>query len=137
VRQPCPFGQVCIETAGECQTDACQMIPCPIGQYCNPQTVECETDPCNGTTCPGAGQVCKGGTCFDEEDLRPDAAGAVRVTTGGGGGCSTSGGGSFALLGLLALGLVSRRRRVPRCEVEPGSTARCEVEPGSTGRGHA
>jgi hypothetical protein len=107
--KPCPFGQVCIESSGECKTDECQMIPCPIGQYCNPQTVACENDPCNGTTCPGTGQVCKGGTCFDENDLKPDAPEEVRVTTGGGGGCRTSGDGSF-VLALLALGLLWRRR---------------------------
>jgi len=108
---PCPFGQVCIEAAGECQTDACQQIPCPQGQWCNPQTVACEDDPCNGTTCPGVGQVCKGGTCFDEEDLRPDAAEEQRVTTGGGGGCKTSGDVGF-LVGLaFVIGLAPRRRR--------------------------
>jgi uncharacterized protein (TIGR03382 family) len=110
---PCPFGQVCIESAGECRADPCQSIPCPEGQYCNPQSIACETDPCNGTTCPGAGQVCKGGTCFDEEDLKPDAAQEERVTTGGGGGCNTGGSNAGSLLlGLgLVLGALTRRRR--------------------------
>ena len=108
--KPCPFGQVCVESAGECKPDPCQSIPCPEGQWCNPQTIACEDDPCNGTTCPGADQVCKGGTCFDAEDLLPDAPTEERVTTGGGGGCST-GGDLGLVLALGVLAFVSRRRR--------------------------
>jgi MYXO-CTERM domain-containing protein len=106
---PCPFGQVCIEAAGECRPDPCASIPCPEGQYCNPQTIACEDDPCAGTTCPGAGQICKGGTCFDEDDLKPDAPQGEHVTTGGGGGCSTGAGGGW--LAIVAFGFLALRRR--------------------------
>jgi hypothetical protein len=106
---PCPFGQVCIEASGKCEEDLCAQIPCPTGQWCNPQTVVCEDDPCAGTTCPGSGQVCKGGTCFDAQDLLPDGAQEQHVTTGGGGGCSTGSSGAGLMLGLLLLGLVRRR----------------------------
>jgi uncharacterized protein (TIGR03382 family) len=106
---PCPFGQVCIEASGKCEEDLCAQIPCPTGQWCNPQTVMCEDDPCAGTTCPGTGQVCKGGTCFDGQDLLPDGAQEQHVTTGGGGGCSTGSSGAGLMLGLLLLGLVRRR----------------------------
>jgi uncharacterized protein (TIGR03382 family) len=94
----------------KCETDACAAIPCPVGQWCNPQTVACEDDPCNGTSCPGSGQVCKGGTCFDADDLKPDAPQEQHVTTGGGGGCST-GHDTGLVLALGLLGLASRRRR--------------------------
>ena len=105
----CPFGQVCIESEKKCEPDPCAQIPCPTGQWCNPQTVMCEDDPCNGTTCPGAGQVCKGGTCFDAEDLLPDAPEEQHVTTGGGGGCNAGAGAGLGLV--FALLAITRRRR--------------------------
>jgi uncharacterized protein (TIGR03382 family) len=109
---PCPFGQACNDNTGQCIEDPCKVRNCPQGQWCNPNDGQCEDDPCatNEIVCPNEGEVCRGGTCFDEDDLRPDAAGATHVTVGGGGGCSTTGGGSGFVLG-LALLLMRRRRR--------------------------
>jgi len=103
-----PLRQACNDATGECIDDPCKFKECPQGQWCNPNhNGLCETDPCVGTTCPHVGEVCRGGSCFDPEDFRPDAANAVHVTVGGGG-CSTGGGGSGLL---LALGLLLVRRR--------------------------
>ncbi|HEX5064135.1 MAG TPA: MopE-related protein [Kofleriaceae bacterium] len=110
----CPFGQQCNDATGECIEDPCKFRNCPQGQWCNPNDGQCEDDPCvaNAIECPHEGEVCRGGSCYDPDDLRPDAAGEAHVTVGGGGGCSTTSGGSSLLLG-LALLLVRRRRRVP------------------------
>jgi uncharacterized protein (TIGR03382 family) len=110
---PCPFGQACNEATGMCIEDPCKFRNCPQGQWCNPGDGQCEDDPCvaNNITCPGEGEVCRGGTCVDPDDLRPDAAGAAHVTVGGGGGCSTTGSGTGLLVG-LALLATRRRRRV-------------------------
>jgi hypothetical protein len=109
----CPFGQACNDVTGECIDNPCKVRMCPQGQWCNPNDGQCEDDPCvaNEIACPHEGEVCRGGTCFDEDDLLPDAAGATHVTVGGGGGCSTSGGTSGLLVG-LALLLTRRRRRM-------------------------
>jgi MYXO-CTERM domain-containing protein len=108
---PCPFGQACNDNSGQCVPDGCGTITCPQGQYCNPNNNggTCETDLCVGTSCPSPDQVCKGGTCFDPEDLGPDGGVETRVTAGGGGGCSTGGDAGLVLLG-LALLFVRRRR---------------------------
>jgi hypothetical protein len=104
---PCPFGEACNDSSGECIEDPCKFRECPQGQWCNPNTGgQCEADPCVGTTCPHPGEVCRGGTCFDPDDFRPDAAEATHVTVGGGG-CSTTGGSGL----LLALALLFVRRR--------------------------
>jgi uncharacterized protein (TIGR03382 family) len=111
---PCPFGQACNDVTGECIEDPCKFRNCPQGQWCNPNDGQCEDDPCvaNEIDCPNDGEICRGGTCLDPDDLRPDAAGAAHVTVGGGGGCSTSGGTSttVVLVGLALL--LTRRRRV-------------------------
>jgi uncharacterized protein (TIGR03382 family) len=108
----CPFGEVCNDSSGQCIEDPCKVRNCPSGQWCNPNDGQCEDDPCvtSDITCPNEGEVCRGGTCIDEDDLRPDAAGESHVTVGGGGGCSTTGGSSGLL---LALGLLLVRRRRP------------------------
>ncbi len=110
---PCPFGQACNDNTGQCIEDPCKVRNCPQGQWCNPNDGQCEDDPCvtNAIECPHENEVCRGGTCLDEDDLRPDAAGATHVTVGGGGGCSTTGSGSGFVLA-LALLLMRRRRRV-------------------------
>ena len=113
---PCPFGYACNDNTGMCIEDPCKVKTCPQGQWCNPNDGQCEDDPCvlNNITCPNADEVCRGGTCLDPDDLRPDAAGEAHVTVGGGGGCSTSGDGSWVLVGLaLLLGRrFSGRKRV-------------------------
>ena len=114
---PCPFGQACNDTTGECIEDPCKFRQCPQGQWCNPNDGQCEDDPCvaNEIECPNDGEVCRGGTCIDPDDLRPDAAGEAHVTVGGGGGCNTTGGSSDfgPLAGLFAamIGLAAKRRR--------------------------
>jgi uncharacterized protein (TIGR03382 family) len=110
--EPCPFGQACNDDTGQCIEDPCKVRQCPDGQWCNPNEGECQDDPCdiNNIVCPNATDTCRGGSCFDEDSLRPDAAGEAHVTVGGGGGCSTTGGtGGVGLL--LALGLLLMRRR--------------------------
>ena len=107
----CPFGQVCNDDTGQCINDPCKVTQCPTGQWCNPNNDgQCEDDPCvtSNVQCPSPGEVCRGGTCYDPDDLRPDAAGEAHVTVGGGGGCNTSGGGAGLV---LALGLLFIRRR--------------------------
>ena len=107
---PCPFGQACQNDTGMCVNDPCAFQQCQQGQYCNPNNGgQCEPDPCVGTTCPHAGEVCRGGSCYDPADFLPDAGMETHVTTGGGGGCSTSGGGAGLLVGLALL--FTRRRR--------------------------
>jgi hypothetical protein len=110
---PCPFGFACNDTTGMCIMDPCKDRNCPQGQWCNPNDGQCEDDPCvvNSITCPNEGELCRGGTCINPDDLRPDAAGEAHVTVGGGGGCST-GGGSTGLLVGLALLFTRRRKRV-------------------------
>ena len=110
---PCPFGYACNDVTGECIEDPCKVRDCPQGQWCNPNDGQCEDDPCvaNEIVCPNEGEVCRGGTCVDPDDFRPDAAGAAHVTVGGGGGCSTTdGSGGLFVIG-LALLLARRRRR--------------------------
>ena len=111
--QDCPFGKVCNDSTGQCIDDPCPFRDCPEGQWCNPNDGGmCEDDPCVGTMCPAAGQVCKGGTCYDPSQFEPDGGTAQHVTVGGGGcntGDDTSGGGVL-LLGTVAL-MMSRRRR--------------------------
>ncbi len=86
-------------------------MTCPQGEYCNPNNNggTCEADLCVGTACPSPDQICKGGTCFDPEDLGPDGGIETRVTTGGGGGCNTGGDAGLLLLG-IALLFVRKRR---------------------------
>jgi MYXO-CTERM domain-containing protein len=129
----CPDGQTC--RLGFCLVDPCGG-PCRQGQSCNPDTGmctncvcgvgevcdssnQCVPDPCVGTTCPGAGQICRNGSCYDPEEVTPDAGPGTPdarpieyVAPGGGGGCS-AGDGAGAALALVILGLaLSRRRRV-------------------------
>ncbi len=109
---PCPFGKACHDETGQCVDNPCQFVTCLDGQYCNENHGgACEPDPCDifGIRCPNAGEVCKGGTCYDPNDFLPDAGVEDRVTTGGGGGCSTSGDGGV-LIGLALVGLLRRRR---------------------------
>ncbi|HEY5925817.1 MAG TPA: MopE-related protein [Kofleriaceae bacterium] len=110
----CPFGYACNDATGECIEDPCKFRNCPSGQWCNPNDGQCEDDPCvaNEIECPNEGEICRGGTCLDPDDLRPDAAGEAHVTVGGGGGCSTGGGASGLLVGLALL--LARRRRHAR-----------------------
>lgn len=109
----CPFGQACNDDTGKCIPDPCMNRICDTGQWCNPNSLQCETDPCieSNVKCPGAGQICRGGTCLDPETLQPDAGDESHVTVGGGGGCNTSGNSSTGLLLALAL-LMIRRKRV-------------------------
>ncbi len=110
--KPCPFGQACNDSTGKCIEDPCKFRDCPVGQWCNPNEGQCAEDPCVSSeiVCPNAGDVCRGGSCFDPNQLGPDAAPGSFVTVGGGG-CSTGNGGGW-LLALGALGvLLSRRRR--------------------------
>lgn len=108
----CPYGYACNDVTGECIEDPCKFRICPTGQWCNPNVGQCEDDPCveNDIKCPGVDEICRGGTCVDPDDLRPDAANEAHVTVGGGGGCNTSGGANGVLLA-LALVFVRRRRR--------------------------
>jgi len=109
----CPAGQVCQDNDGSCIPNPCSFVVCNQGQYCNPNNNGmCEDDPCQVFDIQCAtGEVCVGGTCFDEDDFKPDAGERVLVTTGGGGGCSTSGDAGGSLLLGLGLVLVLRRRR--------------------------
>ncbi|NVB83127.1 MAG: hypothetical protein HOV81_32415 [Kofleriaceae bacterium] len=113
----CPFGQACNDSTGQCIADPCKDRTCTDdGQWCNPNSGQCETDPCveSNVTCPNPGEVCRGGTCFDPDSLRPDGGEASHVTVGGGGGCSTMNGSSAGVL--VALGLLLRRRRRVRAQ---------------------
>jgi hypothetical protein len=104
---PCPPMQACNETTGRCS--ACPV--CLPGEICDPMTGGCKQDPCTGTMCPGAGQICREGTCYDPADIAPDAGTSVQyVSAGGGGGCD-AGGGSGAAMALLIAALATRRRR--------------------------
>ena len=112
----CPAGKVCQDADGSCIPNPCGFVVCPQGQYCNANNNGmCEDDPCEifDIQC-ATGEVCVGGTCFDEDDFKPDAGETVLVTTGGGGGCSTNGSqtpGAGSLLLGLGLVMVLRRRR--------------------------
>jgi hypothetical protein len=104
---PCPAMEACNETTGRCT--ACPV--CLPGEICDPTTGGCRQDPCTGTTCPGSGQICRDGTCYDAEDLAPDAGTSVQyVSAGGGGGCD-AGAGSGAAMALVIAALATRRRR--------------------------
>ncbi|MBA3455944.1 MAG: hypothetical protein H0T42_22795 [Deltaproteobacteria bacterium] len=110
----CPAGQVCQDGDGSCIPNPCGFVVCPQGQYCNANNGGmCEDDPCDifSIVC-ATGEVCVGGTCFDENDFKPDAGGETHVTTGGGGGCSTNGDAGGSLLLGLGLVMLLRRRRV-------------------------
>ena len=102
----CRDGQVCDPAAGDCVPDRCGPIRCSPLEVCEPLTGECIPDPCNGVVCP-SGQACSFGQCGRS------GSGAF-VTAAGGGGCDAGGGGdgSGAALGagLIALGLLLRRR---------------------------
>ncbi len=106
---PCAFGLACNDNSGQCVPDGCGTMNCPTGQYCNPNNNggTCENDLCVGTQCPSPAQICRGGTCYDPEDLGPDGGVEVKVTAGGGGGCNT--GGEAGLL--IGLAFLLRRRR--------------------------
>jgi hypothetical protein len=124
--KPCPFGQACNDVTGQCIDDPCKFRNCLQGQWCNPNSGQCEDDPCviSDVECPGAGEVCRGGTCYDPDSFLPDAGNTAHVTVGGGGGCSTTGGGAGLLLALGLL-LVRRRRTVgdQPSEARPGKEA--------------
>jgi hypothetical protein len=109
---PCPFGFACNDTTGQCIEDPCKFRNCPQGQWCNPNDGQCEDDPCveNQIMCPNEGEICRGGTCLDPDDLLPDAANEAHVTVGGGGGCSSTGRSSGLLLAVAVL-LMRRRRK--------------------------
>ena len=110
---PCPAGKVCQDADGSCITNPCGFVVCPQGQYCNANNGGmCEDDPCEifDIQC-ATGEVCVGGTCFDEDDFKPDAGETVLVTTGGGGGCSTNGDAGGSLVLGLGLVMLLRRRR--------------------------
>src|SRR5262249_4957066 len=104
---PCPYGQTCDDSTGQCIDNPCVSLQCPQGQYCNPNDHgQCEPDPCLGTTCPSPDQICLGGTC--NHQALPDGGIETHVTVGGGGCSTTGGGGGLAIV--LAL-LAARRRR--------------------------
>ncbi len=107
---PCPGGQVCDDTTGECIANPCTGLQCPQGQYCDPNNHgQCEPDPCIGTMCPSPDQVCKGGSCYDPSQFLPDAGVETHVTVGGGG-CDAGGGHAGLLIGLALLAARRRRR---------------------------
>ncbi|HEY4176644.1 MAG TPA: MopE-related protein [Kofleriaceae bacterium] len=111
----CPFGKACDPQSGTCVANPCDAFQCPQGQWCDPeQGAMCVDDPCAifNITCED-GQICRGGSCFDADTFKPDAAAETHVTTGGGGGCSTSGdaNGTFVFGIGLAMALTLRRRK--------------------------
>jgi Notch 1 len=108
----CFPGQVCQASSGACVADPCIGRNCPQGQACDSQTGQCGADPCLGVTCPGAGQICKGGSCYDPGQFQPDAGSSTpEYVTAAGGGCATENGGGGAAIVLVGLFLALRPRR--------------------------
>ena len=112
----CPSALAGEKVSGRALFLATPSTTIPIGEACNPQNGDCHQDPCLGITCPGAGEVCREGTC--DLPVRPTDAGvgedAGSYVTTGGGGCGTGdrggSGGGFAAL-LVGAALLVRRRR--------------------------
>ncbi len=124
----CPDGQRCA-LDGSCVADACAGVSCRPPDVC--QDGRCEADPCVGVRCD-VGEVCSDGGCLDDPcrlvacsdafrcEVRDQGALCVpvdpvgqrdRVQPGGGGGCAAGGDPRGAMVLLVALGLVGRRRR--------------------------
>jgi MYXO-CTERM domain-containing protein len=117
----CGGGQVCRE--GAC-FDACDGVSCATGMRC--RNGACEDDPCAAVDC-GEGNRCVEGSCVPDgpvdagstgfdAGVRPDSGrGDGRVTMPGCacrvGASSAGASASLALLGLIVLALVVRRRR--------------------------
>jgi Notch 1 len=115
----CPAETYCNDSTGRCDPSNC--VPganCGQGRVCNPKDGQCVTDACLGITCPEAGQICKGGSCYDPNNLPPDGTKQQFVTTGGGG-CSSSGTSSTGLL-ILLVGFVVALRAPRRQRREGG-----------------
>lgn len=128
----CPSGQGC-GADGHCVEEACVDVSCPAGQACRGGSC---VDACEGALCPD-GDECRAGACVPIGAPPPTDAGTTPGTDGGaadgsvpgsdGGGrprgraggagcaCRAMGQGnslaSDALLVLIALGLIRRRRR--------------------------
>jgi hypothetical protein len=107
----CLLDQVCNEGTNQCVDDPCRGVNCGVGEVCDDQTGDCERDPCLGVDCPGQ-QVCREGSCFAPPGSDAGVGSNTYVAPGGGGGCRTSGGSGWggALLALLAIARLVRRR---------------------------
>lgn len=116
----CGGGQVCRE--GTC-FDACDTVMCTTGMRC--RNGACEPDPCAGVDC-GPGNRCVEGSCVPDgttdagssafdAGVRPDSGRSGGIVTRPGCGCrvgaDASSSATLALLTLIVLALVVRRRR--------------------------
>jgi MYXO-CTERM domain-containing protein len=100
----CGPTQLCV--AGSCVADPCAGVGCGRGQACRDGL--CLDDPCSGILCP-AGQ-CQEGQCYAAG--RAVGTPATAKAEASGCGCATGGAGTpLALLALLALAPLARRRR--------------------------
>ncbi|MDB4958635.1 MAG: Myxococcales trans domain protein, partial [Myxococcales bacterium] len=99
----CLSPEVCNPDTGQCMPSLCPGIVCPATQVCNPVNGQCIPDPCQGVTCPDM-QTCSMGQCGTAR------GNGVHVTVGGGG-CAVGSNDPSLLLGVIALGLLLRRRR--------------------------
>lgn len=132
----CPRNQVCI--SGNCTADLCARVVCPGTQVCRDGACfdacdgvsctsgmicrdgACVPDPCFGISC-NLGERCSGGVCVTDPTFDGGVAGGMDgggrpgPPMDGGCGCRTAGtaseGSGVALLFVLALGLIRRRRR--------------------------
>jgi len=112
----CTSGLVC-GAGGDCEDPSCAN-GCPAGTYC--EAGSC-LDACDGAACP-AGQQCVDGNCCRGSDCPGGDAGPGggdggdggfgTNSPGGGCGCQDGAPGVGALLLLIALALVTRRRHV-------------------------
>jgi MYXO-CTERM domain-containing protein len=95
--------QICVD-GPPCVTDPCSLVGCGRGQACSGGV--CIDDPCTGILCP-TGQ-CLGGQCY----AVGSSAGTPPRAEATGCGCATGGVGTpLALLALLAMAPLARRRR--------------------------
>jgi MYXO-CTERM domain-containing protein len=83
---PCPRGEVCDESTGQCVGDQCGSVTCDGGTCCDPVTGACGNCPCEGVVCPGELQ-CDNGDCIEPSQGQGGAGG-----TGGSSAASTGAG---------------------------------------------
>jgi MYXO-CTERM domain-containing protein len=134
----CPDEQVCID--GQCRVDLCSDVECPNGRICDPQDGDCIGDLCQDINCmsgfacdPGSGvcipDPCLTIDCPDDFEcvVTLDGVGSCREPVvpaedndyvyAAGGGCSSgggTGGAPWAVLALIGLVVIRRRKTVSR-----------------------